>query len=235
MKLKIITYNLELITTFVVLLVIGYQLLVVNAQTQNQSQIIITWQANNFYPSDFSGKTAATPHSSVTAAAELLSNQKLQDVSGADIAWYLDGNFLQEGTGLKETSFVITKASGDSYLLRAVIQPKNGQPFEKSITVPVTNPKIIIESSYPNQTVAANSQPHFQAVPYFMNINSVQDLNFTWQINGQNQASGSDNQLNLNVGSPQASSQNYLQIGVSAKSSKNPFDIFSDQIQLLIQ
>jgi len=187
-----------------------------------QGQVIITWQANNFYPADYKGKALAVNQNTVTVAAELLKNQKLQDLSKATITWFLDDDFLSSGTNLKETTFRITKTKGDSHFVRAVVG-LGAEEFEGTISIPVFGPVVVIENPNPYPLVKGETQLSLRAIPYFFNITGLNDLTLRWQINNGQPIykSGSDNEIVLNVGSPQQGASNKINVTVFAQNQKN--------------
>ena len=228
------TYDLRLMTIIGVLLVISYQLLVGNASAQTPAQVILTWQANNFYPADYTGKALATPNTPVTVSAEVLRDGKLIDLSEGTFTWYVDEKFLNRTQGLKEILFTVKKPVGDSHFIRVTIQLGNSL-FESSIRVPVSKHLVVLENPYPNQLVRVGSKTIIRAVPYFFNISSFQDLTFSWQINNSEQGGGgSDNQLVLNIGTPQTPSQNKLRITTLVQNKNNPLEFANEGLRLTI-
>ncbi|MCL5114251.1 MAG: hypothetical protein M1604_00515, partial [Patescibacteria group bacterium] len=52
-----------------------------SAQAANNYSAIITWRANDYYPSDFLGKALPTNGTTVSLSVIVLNNQKIQDAS----------------------------------------------------------------------------------------------------------------------------------------------------------
>jgi len=232
---KRIAHNVKPLTTIVVLLVVGL-LMVVSywssvAGAQSPAQVILTWQAHNFYPANYAGKALATPNTLVKISAEILQNNKLLDLSNDTFLWYVDEKLLTRGRGLKETSFTIKKLAGDSHFVRVAIEREEGVS-ESSTRIPVSKHRIVIESPYPNNLVETGNKILLQAIPYFFNISSLQDLEFFWQVNEEEVRGGSDNQLTINIGTSQTKSQNIVQVAGSARNTKNPLEFSSDRIRL---
>jgi hypothetical protein len=214
-----------------ILLVAGYQLLVTNINAQTPAQVILTWQANNFYPADFNGKPAATPNTPVTVAAEVLQGGKLTDLSQTTFTWYVDEKFQSRGNGLKEIVFTVDKSVGDSHFVRVNIQ-SDSDVFENSIRIPVSSPVVILKTPYPNQLVRTGSKPEITAVPYFFNINAFRDLNFSWQLGtGEIKESGNDNRLVLNIGTTPPP-ENTIQITGTARNKNSLLETATSRIRL---
>src|SRR3989338_7418753 len=105
------------------------------AQNSN-AQIILTWQANNFYPADYQGKPLATPNSRITVALEILKNNKFLNLNQANVFWLLDDKPIDNGRGLKEIGFVVKKQEGDNHVVRVTVQLEN-QKLESLIRIPI--------------------------------------------------------------------------------------------------
>ena len=105
------------------------------ARSQENTQILLTWQANNFYPADYQGKPLATPNSRITVALEILKNNKFLNLNQANVFWLLDDKPIDNGRGLKEIGFVVKKQEGDNHVVRVTVQLEN-QKLESLILVP---------------------------------------------------------------------------------------------------
>lgn len=201
--------------------------------TRAENQIIITWQANNFYPADYPNKALATPNTPVTVAVELVSDNKLVDLSKINITWFLDENLLTRGVGLKETTFTVKKSVGDSYFLRVSLAMKNST-IDNSIRIPINDPVLVIKTSLPERKTKANTTLSLEAIPYFFNVSRLTDLSFSWLINGSRTNAGSDNFLSLEVGAP-ATGQNQVDITAAAQNILNPLEFVRSKLNLLVE
>ena len=198
-----------------------------------ENQIIITWQANNFYPSDYKNKALATPNTPITVAVELVSNNKLIDLSKTNITWFLDENLLTKGIGLKETTFTIKKAVGDSYFLRVSLALKNSV-IDNSIEIPVSKQILVIKTGLPEGKIKTNTTLFLEAVPYFFNVSRLTELSFSWLINGSRTNAGSDNFLSLEIGTP-AAGQNQVDITAAAQNILNRLEFTRSNTKLLVE
>jgi len=167
------------------------------AQTEPQGEIIFTWQAKNFYPADFKGKALPVQNSIVDISLELVKNNKLQNLSSADITWFLDEKVISRGTGNNETSFIVKKAESDSHFIRATIK-LGSDLYENSMNLYISKPKIVIMTNpYAGPTIIPDTPLTLQAIPYFFNINNIKDLLFFWQINNEKNSGASNLTLSL--------------------------------------
>jgi len=169
------------------------------AQTENTGSSFITWRANSFYPSNFEGKPSAVNQSNLTASVTLLQNQKIQDTSNFPISWYLDGDFIQKGTGLSTITFLVGKTLGSVYSLKASINTPSG-PVDSLVVVPISNSEVVLDAPLPDYSVKVGDVVTLRSVPYFFNIPSLLDLSFSWFINGVFQDGESSSGITLTIG-----------------------------------
>jgi hypothetical protein len=166
---------------------------------QNQtSQVFITWRASNFYPAHFEGKAIPSAGSPVAVAVETIKNGALLNLAQAEIAWELDGRFLAGGKGVKYASFISTKGSGDAHHVHVSVS-LGGEVFESSLRIPVTKPTVALDAPYPNRRGIKEGMT-FRALPFFFNVPSLDELSFSWLIDGERKNTGSDNELTVTGG-----------------------------------
>ena len=220
--------NLKNKTLFLFLLSTVYFLIStfgVNAQTN--SQVLITWQAQNFVPAEYPGKILPSPGTNIKLGLEVIKENKLQDLSKINIRWYLDGKLLTQGLGLKETNFFVNKGATYSHFVRAVIIDK--QEISGTADIPIINPRVVIESPSPDSNSIPLGKNIFQALPYFFNTANLQELIFNWSVN--NQTIKGTNLLELEITSPIPLNQN-LNIKVTAQNLNNDLEFASKEINL---
>lgn len=204
------------------------------AQNKNDNaQIILTWQANNFYPANYKGKAMATQGTPVTISAEILINNKLIDLSQTVFVWYVDDEIKNSGQNIKEIAFAAQKPEGDSHFVRVTVEV-GGRDLETSIRIPVSKRLIVLETPYPDRLVRTETKAQIQAVPYFFNISSLADLNFSWRVNDKSLETGNDNQLILNFGEPKINEQREIQIHVSVQNQRNQLEFAEMRTKLTI-
>lgn len=199
---------------------------------ETRNQAIITWQANNYFPANYQGRALATNKTTINISVELVSDQKIQNISNATITWYLDGDFFRKGVGLKETSFIVTKTRGGSHTIRVSIKADEIEAGASAL-IKIFDPEIVIENPSLGNLVTAGSSLALQALPYFFNISSISDLSFLWKANNSTIAEQAQS-ITLNIGFPQTESQRNLLIEVFAKNLKNSFESSKQQLKLII-
>ena len=151
------------------------------ARAQTNSELLLTWEAQNYAPPEYLGKHLATPGSIIAVSAELIVNGKLQDARQSSFSWYVDGKLLQKGAGLKEISFPVKKSQGNEYTIRAVTK-FGGKNIEGTIRVPVSRPEVIIQHPYQNNIVAGGGDARVRVQPYFFSVPSLESLRVSWTL-----------------------------------------------------
>ncbi len=199
-----------------------------NAQTINP--LVITWEANNYFPADFPGKAMITPGTQVMAAVEEIAGNKLINLSGAQIGWFVNDQLVQSGTGLKSISFTANPDPSGLITVRVQVQAAGGAQFQNAVSILASAPFAIIDYPSIGKTVPAGGTVTLTAWPYFFNVDSLDQLQFTWQTNGQNTTSN-QNQLTLQIGSPQSPSQQMLPVTLTTQNTANPLE-FSKTISI---
>ncbi len=200
------------------------------AAAQTAPSIIITWQAQNYFPADFPGKARVTPGSRVAAAIDVVQGGKLLNPSSAQVSWFVNDGLVQSGLGLDRITFTASPDQNGLVTIRVQVQTSGGT-YQNSVSILATAPFSVIDHPAVTPTVAAGSNVMLTAWPYFFNVSSLSDLKFTWQLNGQTYTS-SGNQLTLQIGTPQSASQQMLPVTLTTQNTQNPLE-FSRNISVL--
>ncbi len=203
------------------------------AQSTND-QIILTWQANNFYPADFEGKAFPSPGSEVVVSLGVIKNGKLADLTSSSIAWSLDGNFMERGLGKQTFSFFAKKTSSGSETVRVSVENGNA-PLEYSVNIPVVDPQVVVEIPYFENIVPSNTDITLRAVPYFFNVTSLNDLTFMWQIGGMVEKHEGDGSLSLHIEKPGVSGRPAIFIKTSVQNKNDVFEYMNQNTTLTTQ
>ena len=198
--------------------------------TAAQPRALITWQAQSFAPAEYSGKILPSPGTNIKLGLEVIKENKLQDLSKINIRWYLDGKLSTQGLGLKEINFTANKGAAYSHFVRAVILDK--EEISGTVDIPIINPVVIIKTPSLENTFVSLGKNIFQAIPYFFNVNNLQELIFNWSVN--NQTIQGNNLLELELTPPIPANQN-LNIKVAAQNLKNDLEFGNKEINLNVQ
>jgi hypothetical protein len=170
----------------------------VRAQT-TATQALLTWQAQNFFPSDFQGKAIPTANARVIVSLAGLRNGGFVDLSKTPIRWYLDARAAAFGVGLTDFAFTTEKQRGDFQYVRASIEWSGTAAQDISIQVPVTDSFVVIGGVSPNDLLAPGTDITLEAFPYFFNVASLDELNFFWTLNGAHITETFGNAVTLTV------------------------------------
>ncbi len=133
--------------------------------------LIITWKAHNSVPKSYLGKSLPIGKTLISAALQLVENNKLVDLSKNEVRWYMDNRLENSGTGLTNVSFSAPSLIDGSFLLRAVVLNYNKKELNQFLTIPITRPEAVIDGADPN---------HLRPISYFFNIPSNGKLKIDW-------------------------------------------------------
>jgi hypothetical protein len=208
-----------------------------NAAGAQSADLILTWQARNYYPSDYAGKALATRGTPISVAVELVEDGKLQDLSSANFTWYVDERIHAREVGRKEILFPVSNPVGDDHFVRVIVQ-RGGNSFESSVQIPVLRQELVLERpTAGGDFIRAGAKVVFRAVPYFFNITSFDDLSFTWQTDTTApQSLGSDNVLALTIAPLQEGEfERSTLLMVSAQNVVNLLEFAKERVRLKIR
>lgn len=161
----------------------------------NLKTLELFWSADTYAPFGYEGRTLPTQGSLITINSYL-------DISGTNpksltYSWFLDGIFQEAKSGYGRDSFKfgIRRTAGASHtVLLKVFNESRSFYVEKSINIPIANPEIVVYyrnnskvnlpyiASAKNFEVISDQEISFLALPYFFNVKSIKDLEFTWTL-----------------------------------------------------
>ncbi len=205
--------------------------LIQTVQAANPS-ILLTWDSSAYVPPGFAGKNMPTANSMITAAAELIDNGKIIDVSRQNVYWYQNNNFIDGGIGKQRISFRAPGIAGSTISLRVEFPEYSKGSQLKTADIQVVRPEVVIESPFPGGKFSS-SPLSLIGQPYFFNIASLSQLNFSWNVNGQ-PPQGAENPQILNVKFGQLPSQTNMAISLSAQNTdkRYQFETASENLTL---
>ncbi|MGC9046979.1 MAG: hypothetical protein ACP5IC_02605, partial [Minisyncoccia bacterium] len=206
MKNKIFI-SLLFLTLFVINIPIG------STQTpDNNVDLIITWSAYNFYPSNYLGHPLATQYTPIKLGLIAVQNNKIVDLSRNQIIWRINSAVVGNDLGLTIINYQ-NNNSNDQLLIEASVMINN-QVYAKNIIIPINSPSIVITNPAidDNNDIYGGQSYVINAIPYFFNIQSIDDLQFTWYVNNQFATDANKNVLNLEVGIPSDPVNNVISV-----------------------
>lgn len=204
------------------------------AETPN-TQVILTWHANNFYPADYTGKAHATPNTPITISAEALVNNKFVDTASGAFTWYVNDKIKQKNIiGLKEFTFTANGQTGDDIFVRVTIM-LNKTTYIGSLRIPLQPFRVVLDAPFLNTILQKESTVTLRAIPYFFNISSLADLIFKWKINDGAREETKEPALTLKIGTPQTNAQKTLTANIFVQNNVNLFEFVQDTKNFFIQ
>ncbi len=155
-----------------------------NSQS-SKAQLVITWRATrSFVPPGYSAKALSTQTSQIVASVEAFTNSKRVDLKNVTIYWYLNDTLIGGGIGEQSQVFNLFGGSNGFEVLRVEMPDYPGGLSIATTQIPTIQPTVVIEAPYPGGNFSSNPLA-LKANPYFFNITSVNQLAFSWAVNGQ--------------------------------------------------
>lgn len=189
--------NLKYIFVIVALAIV-FELPAVRAQSG--SQLFLTWHAQTYVPSAYPGKALPTNNSRVSVSLSLIDGNKVVDLSGKTVYWYVNDNFFDGGSGVQSINLRSPEFGSGSVDVRVQLPDYGQTPLAKTAHIPVVSPQAVIYSPFP-QGHLFGSAATVQAIPYYFNVANAAGLNFSWSVNGQPPTNSENPQsLTLNLG-----------------------------------
>lgn len=158
---------------------------------------LISWRSSNFVPSVYEGRVLPIKNSMVEIGFDLVdATGKFVDVSKQKIQWNINYEPYQTGVGLKKIKLFISNSDKDvvEILMSNYTDSKYKTSSEVSqfATLSAFSPKAILHTSDPYRAFHIGEN-RVVAIPYFFNVNSINNLLFNWKVDGRK----INNDLNL--------------------------------------
>lgn len=209
----------------------------VNAQTA-APQFLVSWQAQSYVPAWYQGKIFPTKGTPIAISFELIDKGKIADLSKTAVRWYINDELVKNednGLGIKLLRFNMGDYAGQETEVRIAIPDYKGNQLDSIIRIPSKAPEVIIKSTYLGQRIQAG-EASFEAIPYFFNIKSLDNLSFDWLANGEKTDSYADNPwlLKLSIDS-QAPAGYQINLRAVVSNLLNQLELASRDLQLTIK
>jgi hypothetical protein len=170
---------------------------------------LMTWQAVNSYaPAGYAGEILPNQQSEIMASVEVISpSGQPVDLSGQTIYWYQNENLLGGSIGTQRIEFRPYGEAPNVITLRVDLPDYPGGDIEHEINIPIVQPVAVIEAPFPDGDFSA-SPITLQALPYFFDTTSTDELSFSWSANGQT-ATNAENPTSLQISLPASTPAGY--------------------------
>lgn len=217
-KLKIGFYFLVFVFTFS-FLIFSF------AGAQQAPELMVTWKADNYVPSDYQGKALPSSGTGIEMAVELIDGGKLADLSRYEIRWSVNKKLKQSGVGLKNFSFITDRFQGAPSVAVTVVNYRGGD-LQKNITIPLVSPEAAIDGR----------QGVFEALPYFFNVRRIAELDFQWSANDQETSGAIVESPNiLNLSTANVPSETVIDLSVTVRNIRKPTEISTESFSFVKQ
>ena len=168
------------------------------AQAANPASIFyLTWESNGSSPVGYRGKNLASVDCviKVTVQPLIYSGGGYSDPSKWQYRWYLNGEFADvDGVGIRQFRFRAKGYNLDKQEVKVKITFPNGSIQEKTIIIPIVNPKAVIKTTngsiiLRDETINTNeTEVNLTVVPYF--FSSATKLKVKWYKDNEYQSGG---------------------------------------------
>lgn len=157
-------------------------------QAQASPQFMVSWQADSYAPSWYSGKIFPTKDSAIEISFELIDNGKIADLSKSAVRWYVNDKLVKnesDGLGIKYLRFITTDYPGNDTEIRISIPSyKNFGPLDKIFSIPVAKPQVVIDALYVNREISSGKNI-FQAIPFFFSAKDLSKIVYKWFVDNR--------------------------------------------------
>lgn len=204
---------------------------------ESAPEFLVSWRAKTFVPPDYQGKIFPIKNSEVEMAFDVLDGNKLANLNANKINWYLDGNLIKSGIGLKSIKFTVTQENNNDQLVRIAVYNYKNKDLETYVSLPVVSPEAVIDYHSPFANEIKTGQYDFRALPYFFNVSDFNNLIFKWSVNGQKPENASDktNTIILNLSSEGLPAAASINLSVIIQNIKNELERATKAINPLIK
>lgn len=220
----------------------------VRAQIERNANtsVDLAWTCSSYTPVNYEGKSLPIRGSLIIVSAipYFKINNRLAGLNDLTYKWFLDDEII-DNNNKPEFSFTATKYQSYSHKARVIVSTKDGTVSSQEwIDIKIYNSEIQIYeydgAAQVNLTKGigsefstyANSTPALTAIPYYFNINNLQDLSYNWKVQGTqlaNQLAELPQIIELKIGS----GSSYLEQTVSLISS-NKYNALETSIKNFI-
>lgn len=204
-------------------------------------QFLVSWRANSYTPSWYTGKTFPTRGSEVSVRFSLIDGRgRNMDVSALQVRWYVNRILVaneETGLGINSLKFTVTDFPGRNAEVRITVLNlgEGGLPIDKIIRIPVIQPYVGISSSLEDTSMPAGATAKFTANPFFFNVKNPNTLAVQWESNGV-RASSVEDPWTLNFSTdPAIPTDTRLLLGVTVLNPLNNREFAGNRIDLKIQ
>jgi hypothetical protein len=153
------------------------------------------WSADTYVPFGYQGRALPAKEGWVDISSYLkISGENPKNLK---YSWFLDDVFQEYKSGYGRTNFRfgVRRNKGNSHtVLLKVFNENRSFLINKSITIPITDPDVVIYSALNNHVslpytisskdsiIFTHKVNSFLALPYFFSISTMEDLEFNWDF-----------------------------------------------------
>jgi len=170
--------------------------------------LIVSWKSGSGVPMWYQGKSLPTYQSpiafSVVAVGKGSSAGQIISLKNTQIKWSVNSKYIGGGQGVQTVIYNNkTIFPGGDLNVSVSVESQDSQTgskffVTKYFTVPIVEPKVIIQGAPFNYLFSSGADIVLNAIPFFFNVSSTDDLTFNWSINGQKKTEA-DNTSSISI------------------------------------
>jgi len=144
----------------------------------------LTWSTNSYVPANYPGKRLPVPGSLIEVIADL--ETRASTIRKLDFQWFLNDQLQRQasGNGQRNFQFIAPNSPGSKLEVKLEAREQGLRVASKELTIKIVRPQVVIYAAN-NSFLARNKyqlanhqQVKFSAVPYFFNIQNLNNLDF---------------------------------------------------------
>ena len=176
-------------------------------------RILVTWSAKTYVPPFFSGKILPVAGSAITVSAAVVAGGRAIDLSGQEVRWYLDSDFIIGGVGKQTATIDIPWNARGRVDIRVDLPEYGDGGLLQTIAVPIAQPEAVIDAPFPGGQI--DSVSRFLGWPFFFSVASPDRLVFSWDVGG-GEVTGTENpdRLDLEITNPVSGDEVSITFGI---------------------
>lgn len=180
-----------------------------SAQSQNSEiGVTLTWSTDTYTPPSYLGKPLPVRGSIIETVANI--DSQTIDPEELNYQWFLDHRLQEATSGLGKQAFKfnIGDIINREHSVKVEIRNRQGELLGSSayLSIEAQKPEIVFKAEATRlesvdlkqrYLVSAEQEVNFIAIPYFFNIDRIEELDFDWRIDEKKATQLGQNNYNL--------------------------------------
>ena len=151
----------------------------------------LTWSTNTYVPFNYSGKALPVPGSLVEVTANL--EERPSIIRKLDFYWFLNNQLQNQAysKGKHTFKFLVPSSGSRTLSIKLEVKDQGKLVVSKKLSIKTVAPQVIIYSkqnsflAIKDHKIPNHQQVKFEAIPYFFNIQNLNNLDYQWTLNNK--------------------------------------------------